>query len=92
MISADNLDSLQLKKDNLVTDKAPAEGAATPAVPAGLPARPNINLDEILKSAGVNKPADVETDGPAAEESQDVTDDAGETKEPEETESANDDG
>ena len=72
VISADNLDSLQLKKDDLVTAKEkPADaGMANPGLPtgpAGLPTRPNINLGNVLDgvSPSAQEPADSEPEAPS---------------------------
>ena len=65
VISADNLDSLQLKKADLVSEKEKVETTETPAFPGGLPERPNLNLDDVMPMI---KPPTESTEGPGETE------------------------
>ncbi len=47
VISGDNLESIQLKQDTLVSEKEKPDGEEAGG-PAELPARPNINLEDLL--------------------------------------------
>ena len=85
VISADNLESIQLTKADLISDKPKVEADIQP--PAGLPARPNINLDGALPV--IPEAAKQEsTDESGEAESKDGAESGNETKTDETTENA----